>query len=105
MIPHGGSPLGESMPIGSAEESGLSRGAAVVAEQAQTAFHETTVTRRETRRSEFRGRLFGDRIFGLSTLGLALIVLALIISLAIVLIQASSLTLRQFGFHFLLSSD
>src|SRR5580700_8588031 len=92
------------MPIGSAQESGLSRGAAV-AEQAQTAFHETAVIRRETRRGDFGGRLFGDRIFGLSTLGLALVVLALIISLAVVLIQASLPSLHQFGLHFLVSTD
>ncbi len=61
--------------------------------------------RREARSSDFSARLFGDRIFGLSTLGLALIVLALIVALAIVLVQASALTLRQFGFHFLVSSD
>ncbi len=93
------------MPIGSDEESGLSRGAGAVAEQAQTAFHETAVIRRETRRGDFGGRLFGDRIFGLSTLGLALVVLALIISLAVVLIQASLPSLHQFGLHFLVSTD
>ncbi len=93
------------MPIGSAEEASLSRGAAVVAEQAQTAFHQTAVTHREARRAAFGARLFGDRIFGLSTLGLALVVLALIIALATVLIQASSLTLRQFGLHFLVTTD
>ncbi len=77
----------------------------MVAEQAQTAFHETTLTRREARRSEFGGRIFGDRIFGLSTLGLALVVLGLLIALAIVLLQASSLSLHQFGLHFLVSTD
>jgi phosphate transport system permease protein len=93
------------MPIGSTGGAGLSREAVAMAEQAHTALHETTVTRREARRSEFGARLFGDRIFGLSTLGLALTVLVLIIALAIVLIQASALALHQFGLRFLISSE
>ncbi|HXN86154.1 MAG TPA: phosphate ABC transporter permease subunit PstC [Candidatus Binataceae bacterium] len=76
-----------------------------MADHAHTAIHETTMTGREARRSEFGVRLFGDRIFGLSTLGLALVVLGLIIALAMVLIQASALSLYQFGPHFLISSD
>jgi phosphate transport system permease protein len=96
--------LGESVPIGSAGEAGLSRKVAV-ADQAHPAIRDITVTRREERRSEFGARFFGDRIFGLSTLGLALIVLALIIALAIVLIQAAAPALRQFGFGFLVSTD
>jgi phosphate transport system permease protein len=63
------------------------------------------MTDREARRSEFGVRLFGDRIFGLSTLGLALVVLGLLIALAMVLIQASALSLHQFGPHFLVSSE
>ena len=96
--------MGESMPIGSVEEAGLSR-EATVSDQAHTAIHEAAVIGRESRRREFRERLFGDRIFGLSTLGLALIVLALIIALALVLIQASSPALHQFGLRFLTSTD
>ena len=96
--------MGESMPIGSAGEAGLSREAAV-AEQAHTAIRDTAVTARESRRSEFGARLLGDQIFGLSTLGLTLIVLALLIALTIVLIQASFPALRQFGLHFLVSTD
>jgi phosphate transport system permease protein len=92
------------MPIGSGDEVRLTDGVAV-ADQAHTAIHETTMTDRAARRSEFGVRLFGDRIFGLSTLGLALVVLALIIALAMVLIQASSLSLRQFGLNFLVSSE
>ena len=95
--------MGEFMPIGSAAEAGSSREAAV-AEQAQTAIRDTRVTARESR-SDFGARLFGDQIFGLSTLSLTLIVLGLIIALAIVLIQASLPSLRQFGLHFLVSTD
>lgn len=63
------------------------------------------LTRRAEVRRKFRERLLGDRIFGLSTLGLAMIVAGLLIALAIVLIEASSLSLRQFGLHFLVTSD
>jgi phosphate transport system permease protein len=96
--------LGESMPIGSAEEAGLSP-EATVAEQAHTAIHAAAVIGRESRRRQFRERLFGDRIFGLSTLGLALIVLALIIGLAMVLIEAAAPALHQFGLRFVTSTE
>src|SRR5262249_40888423 len=62
------------------------------------------ITVRESK-NDFGGRLFGDQIFGLSTLSLTLIVLALLIALAMVLIQASFPALRQFGPHFLVSTD
>lgn len=92
------------MPIGSAGRAGLSR-STTVAEQAQIAIHDAAVIGGEARRSGFRRRLVGDRIFGLSTLGLALVVLGLIIGLAMVLIEACLPSLRQFGLHFLISTD
>ena len=63
------------------------------------------VTRGEARRRDFRATFFGDRIFSSTTLVLALSVLALIFGLAYELIRASSLSLHQFGPHFLVSSD
>ncbi|HVN27055.1 MAG TPA: phosphate ABC transporter permease subunit PstC, partial [Candidatus Binataceae bacterium] len=92
------------VPIGSVVEAELSHKSRV-AQQAHIIIPEASVVAGEPRRRRFRGRLFGDRIFGLSTLGLALIVLGSIIVLAAVLIQASSPALRQFGLHFLISTD
>src|SRR5580704_11188021 len=92
------------MPIGSVAEAGVAR-KTTVAQQAHIAIQEAAVVGGEAPRSGFRGRLLGDRIFGLSTLGLALVVLGLLIGLAMVLIQASFSALRQFGLHFLISTD
>ena len=96
--------MGGIVPIGSAAEAALSR-KSTVAHQADIAIHDATVVRDEPRHRPFRKRLFGDRIFGLSTLGLALVVLGLLLALALVLLQAAMPALRQFGWHFIVSTD
>lgn len=64
-----------------------------------------TLVRREPAGAEVRSRLFGDRIFNAVTFILALSILALLCSLTAALIFASFPAIRQFGLHFLVSSD
>jgi phosphate transport system permease protein len=50
-------------------------------------------------------RLIGDRVFNLTTLGLASLILILLAGLVIALVADSMPSIRQFGLHFLATTD
>ena len=64
-----------------------------------------TVVRRERAKPHVGVRLIGDRIFNVTTFALALSILVLLAGLAIALVYDSFPAIRQFGLHFLVSSD
>ena len=63
------------------------------------------VTRRVTRRGSFNVRFIGDRVFNSVTLLVALVTLSVLAGLAVSLIADSMPSIKQFGFHFLVSTD
>lgn len=77
-----------------------------MAEFGDSVARNVAVVEREARRKSVpQVRLIGDRIFNLTTLGLASLILVLLAGLAIALIADSLPSIRQFGLHFLVTSD
>ncbi len=81
------------------------RGDAALSEIADAVGQRLAVGTRERHRYRLRISAVGDRLFGITTALLAILILAILFALAAVLVVEAMPSIRQFGFHFLLSTD
>ncbi len=81
------------------------RGDAALSEVADAVGQRLAVGTRERYRYRLRISAISDRLFGVATALLAMLIIAILFALAAVLVVEAMPSIRQFGFHFLLSTD